>query len=161
MSTFRQRALDEAAAHTTGRYFVEKRPVSAFFGENVFDLAKMRRYMSQTAYDSVVSAVKFGKTIDRAVANEIASAMKTWATEKGATHYTHLFQPLTGTTAEKHEAFVTVKDGQAFERFSGNALVQQEPGDIPHGILTLLFSSWTRHSVSRLSSCHILVKPLT
>ena len=120
MSTFRQRALDEAAAHTTGRYFVEKRPVSAFFGENVFDLAKMRRYMSQTAYDSVVSAVKFGKTIDRAVANEIASAMKTWATEKGATHYTHLFQPLTGTTAEKHEAFVTVKDGQAFERFSGN-----------------------------------------
>ena len=98
MSTFRQRALDEAAAHTTGRYFVEKRPVSAFFGENVFDLAKMRRYMSQTAYDSVVSAVKFGKTIDRAVANEIASAMKTWATEKGATPYPHLFQPLPRTT---------------------------------------------------------------
>ena len=153
MSTFRQRALDEAAAHTTGRYFVEKRPVSAFFGENVFDLAKMRRYMSQTAYDSVVSAVKFGKTIDRAVANEIASAMKTWATEKGATHYTHLFQPLTGTTAEKHEAFVTVKDGQAFERFSGNALVQQEPdaSSFPSGGLRNTFeargySAWDPNS---------------
>ena len=153
MSTFRQRALDEAATHTTGRYFVEKRPVSAFFGENVFDLAKMRRYMSQTAYDSVVSAVKFGKTIDRAVANEIASAMKTWATEKGATHYTHLFQPLTGTTAEKHEAFVTVKDGQAFERFSGNALVQQEPdaSSFPSGGLRNTFeargySAWDPNS---------------
>lgn len=117
MSTFRQRALDEAAAHTTGRYFVEDRPISAYFGENVFDLPKMRKYMSQTAYDAVLAAVRFGKTIDRSVANEIASAMKTWALERGATHYTHLFQPLTGSTAEKHEAFVTVKDGQAFERF--------------------------------------------
>ena len=153
MSTFRQRALDEAAAHTTERYFVEKRPISAFFGENVFDLAKMRRYMSQTAYDAVLSAVQFGKKIDRAVANEIASAMKTWATEKGATHYTHLFQPLTGTTAEKHEAFVTVKDGQAFERFSGSALVQQEPdaSSFPNGGLRNTFeargySAWDPNS---------------
>ena len=86
MSTFRQRALDEAATHTTGRYFVEKRPVSAYFAENVFDLAKMRKYMSQSAYDAVQSAVKFGSKIDRTVANEIASAMKTWAIERGATH---------------------------------------------------------------------------
>ena len=143
MSTFRQRALDDAAAHTTERYFVEKRPISAYFGENVFDLAKMRKYMSQTAYDAVLSAVKFGRTIDRAVANEIASAMKTWATEKGATHYTHLFQPLTGTTAEKHEAFVTVKDGQVFERFSGSALVQQEPdaSSFPNGGLRNTFEA--------------------
>ena len=153
MSTFRQRALDDAAAHTTERYFVEKRPISAYFGENVFDLAKMRKYMSQTAYDAVLSAVKFGRTIDRAVANEIASAMKTWATEKGATHYTHLFQPLTGTTAEKHEAFVTVKDGQVFERFSGSALVQQEPdaSSFPNGGLRNTFeargySAWDPNS---------------
>lgn len=153
MSTFRQRALDEAAAHTTERYFVEKRPISAYFGENVFDLAKMRKYMSQTAYDAVLSAVKFGRTIDRTVANEIASAMKTWATEKGATHYTHLFQPLTGTTAEKHEAFVTVKDGQVFERFSGSALVQQEPdaSSFPNGGLRNTFeargySAWDPNS---------------
>ena len=153
MSTFRQMALDEAAAHTTERYFVEKRPVSAYFGENVFDLPKMRKYMSQTAYDAVLAAVKFGKTIDRSVANEIASAMKTWALERGATHYTHLFQPLTGSTAEKHEAFVTVKDGQVFERFSGSALVQQEPdaSSFPNGGLRNTFeargySSWDPNS---------------
>ena len=97
--------------------------------------------------------MKFGRTIDRAVANEIASAMKTWATEKGATHYTHLFQPLTGTTAEKHEAFVTVKDGQVFERFSGSALVQQEPdaSSFPNGGLRNTFeargySAWDPNS---------------
>ncbi|MGM9766857.1 MAG: glutamine synthetase III [Candidatus Cryptobacteroides sp.] len=153
MSTFRQMALDEAAAHTTERYFVEKRPVSAYFGENVFDLPKMRKYMSQTAYDAVLAAVKFGKTIDRSVANEIASAMKTWAMERGATHYTHLFQPLTGSTAEKHEAFVTVKDGQVFERFSGSALVQQEPdaSSFPNGGLRNTFeargySAWDPNS---------------
>ena len=153
MPTFRQMALDEAAAHTTERYFVEKRPVSAYFGENVFDLPKMRKYMSQTAYDAVLAAVKFGKTIDRSVANEIASAMKTWALERGATHYTHLFQPLTGSTAEKHEAFVTVKDGQVFERFSGSALVQQEPdaSSFPNGGLRNTFeargySAWDPNS---------------
>lgn len=153
MSTFRQMALDEAAAHTTERYFVENRPVSAYFGENVFDLPKMRKYMSQTAYDAVLAAVKFGKTIDRSVANEIASAMKTWALERGATHYTHLFQPLTGSTAEKHEAFVTVKDGQVFERFSGSALVQQEPdaSSFPNGGLRNTFeargySAWDPNS---------------
>ena len=146
-------ALDEAAAHTTERYFVENRPVSAYFGENVFDLPKMRKYMSQTAYDAVLAAVKFGKTIDRSVANEIASAMKTWALERGATHYTHLFQPLTGSTAEKHEAFVTVKDGQVFERFSGSALVQQEPdaSSFPNGGLRNTFeargySAWDPNS---------------
>ena len=109
--------------------------------------------MSQTAYDTVLSAVKFGKTIDRSVANEIASAMKTWALERGATHYTHLFQPLTGSTAEKHEAFVTVKDGQVFERFSGTALVQQEPdaSSFPNGGLRNTFeargySAWDPNS---------------
>lgn len=143
MSTFRQSALNEAATHEPGRYFVEKRPVSAYFGENVFDLAKMRKYMSQNAYETVQSAIRFGKKIDRSVANEIASAMKTWAIEKGATHYTHLFQPLTGTTAEKHEAFASVKEGQAFERFSGSALVQQEPdaSSFPNGGLRNTFEA--------------------
>ena len=153
MSTFRQRALDEAAAHGTERYFVEKRPISAYFGENVFDFPTMRRHMSQPAYDAIQQAVKFGKTIDRSVANEIASAMKSWALERGATHYTHLFQPLTGSTAEKHEAFVTVKEGQVFERFSGSALVQQEPdaSSFPSGGLRNTFeargySAWDPNS---------------
>ena len=127
MSTFRQRALDEAAAHEPARYFAESKPVSEYFGEDVFDLDKMRRYLSPTAFEAVQAAIYSRKRIDRGVANEIATAMKTWAIEKGATHYTHLFQPLTGATAEKHEAFVTLRDGKAFEKFSGDALVQQEP----------------------------------
>ena len=113
MAAFRQRALDEASSHKTERFYVEKGPVSQYFGQNVFDLDKMRGYMSQQAYEAVLSAVKFGGKIDRSVANEIASGMKSWAIEKGATHYTHLFQPLTDATAEKHEAFISVKDGKA------------------------------------------------
>ena len=110
MATFRQRALNEAAAHQTGRFFVEEGPVSKYFGQNVFDLDKMRVYMSQQAYEAVLASVKYGIKLDRAYSNEIASGMKAWAIEMGATHYTHLFQPLTDATAEKHEAFIAVKD---------------------------------------------------
>lgn len=99
--------------------------------------------MSQQAYEAVLSAVKFGGKIDRGVANEIASGMKSWAIEKGATHYTHLFQPLTDATAEKHEAFISVKDGKAFEKFNGSALVQQEPdaSSFPNGGLRNTFEA--------------------
>lgn len=95
------------------------------------------------AFDAVISAIHNGVKIDRSVANEIATAMKTWAIEMGATHYTHLFQPLTGTTAEKHEAFICVKDGKAFEKFSGSALVQQEPdaSSFPSGGLRNTFEA--------------------
>ena len=127
MATFRQRALDEAAAHLTGRYYFENGPVSEYFGKNVLDLDKMRSYMSQQAYEAVLASVKFGAKLDRSLADEIAEGMKTWAMEMGATHYTHLFHPLTDSTAEKHEAFISVKGGQAFEKFKGSALVQQEP----------------------------------
>lgn len=143
MAAFRQRALDEAASHTAERFYVEKGPVSHYFGRNVFDLDKMRGYMSQQAYEAVLSAVKFGGKLDRSVANEIASGMKSWAIEMGATHYTHLFQPLTDATAEKHEAFISVKDGKAFEKFNGSALVQQEPdaSSFPNGGLRNTFEA--------------------
>ena len=127
MATFRQRALNEAAMHQTGRFYEEEGPVSGYFGKNVLDLDKMRSYMSEKAYNAVLASVKFGAKLDRSVSDEIAAGMKTWATEMGATHYTHLFQPLTDSTAEKHEAFVSVKDGKAVEKFNGSALVQQEP----------------------------------
>ena len=87
----------------------------------------MREYMSAQAYEAVLTARKTGEKIDRSLADEIASGMKSWATERGATHYTHLFQPLTGSTAEKHEAFLSLEDGAAMESFKGNALVHQEP----------------------------------
>lgn len=143
MATFRQRALNEAATHKPERFFEENHPVSSYFGANVFDTEKMRRYLSPVAFDAVISAIHNGVKIDRSVANEIATAMKTWAIEMGATHYTHLFQPLTGTTAEKHEAFICVKDGKAFEKFSGSALVQQEPdaSSFPSGGLRNTFEA--------------------
>lgn len=127
MATFRERALNEASSHKTDRFYAEEGPVSNFFGQNVFDLDTMRGYMSQRAYDAVVASVRLGAKLDRGLADEIAAGMKDWAMEKGATHYTHLFHPLTDSTAEKHEAFISYKDGVAFEKFSGSALVQQEP----------------------------------
>lgn len=143
MATFRQRALDVAATHADNRYYEDSRPVSEYFGQNVFDLEKMRRYLSPVAYEAVFNAIRFGKKINRSTANEIATAMKTWAISMGATHYSHMFQPLTGTLAEKHEAFLAVKDGRAFEKFSGSDLVQQEPdaSSFPSGGLRNTFEA--------------------
>ena len=143
MATFRQRALNEAASHQTGRYYIEEGPVSEYFGKNVLDLDKMQAYMSPQAYEAVLASVKFGAKLDRTLSDEIAEGMKKWALEMGATHYTHLFHPLTGSTAEKHEAFVSVKDGKAFEKFNGSALVQQEPdaSSFPNGGLRNTFEA--------------------
>ena len=143
MATFRQRALDEAASHQTRRFYEENGPVSNYFGQNVLDLDKMRGYMSQQAYEAVLASVKYGAKLDRSLADEIAAGMKEWAIEMGATHYTHLFLPLTDSTAEKHEAFISVKDGQAFEKFKGTALVQQEPdaSSFPNGGLRNTFEA--------------------
>ena len=143
MATFRQRALDEASTHKTGRYYIEEGPVSNYFGQNVLDLDKMQNYMSPKAYEAVLASVKFGAKLDLSVADEIAAGMMKWAMEKGATHYTHLFQPLTDSTAEKHEAFITVKDGNPFEKFNGSALVQQEPdaSSFPNGGLRNTFEA--------------------
>ena len=129
--------------HQTGRFYEEEGPVSGYFGKNVLDLDKMRSYMSEKAYNAVLASVKFGAKLDRSVSDEIAAGMKTWATEMGATHYTHLFQPLTDSTAEKHEAFVSVKDGKAVEKFNGSALVQQEPdaSSFPNGGLRNTFEA--------------------
>ena len=143
MATFRQRALDEASTHKTGRYYIEEGPVSIYFGQNVLDLDKMQNNMSPKAYEAVLASVKFGAKLDLSVADEIAAGMMKWAMEKGATHYTHLFQPLTDSTAEKHEAFITVKDGNPFEKFNGSALVQQEPdaSSFPNGGLRNTFEA--------------------
>lgn len=143
MANFRQRALDEAAEHKTDRFYVEHGPVSEYFGCNVLDLDKMRGYMSKQAYEAVLSSVIHGARLDRSVADEIASGMMAWALEMGATHYTHLFHPLTDSTAEKHEAFISVKDGAAFEKFNGSALVQQEPdaSSFPNGGLRNTFEA--------------------
>ncbi len=110
--------------------------VSDLFGENVFHLEVMREYLPDEAYKSIKAAISNGTRIDRRVADMVATAMKDWALTKGATHYTHWFQPLTGATAEKHDAFFKpVGPGRAIEQFSGDLLIQQEPdaSSFPNG----------------------------
>ncbi|NLP58075.1 glutamine synthetase III [Lutibacter sp. B1] len=101
---------------------------SEIFGKNVFNESTMRQYLTKEALKGVMSAIEHGKKIDRKIANQVSSAMKEWALSKGVTHYTHWFQPLTGATAEKHDAFFeTIGGGLAIERFDGDQLAQQEP----------------------------------
>lgn len=106
----------------------EKGRRSALFGINVFNEEKMIQYLTKDALESVRSAIFSGSKIDRKIADQVAESMKTWAINMGATHYTHWFQPLTGATAEKHDAFFDLlPDGKALEKFGGGQLVQQEP----------------------------------
>lgn len=100
---------------------------SELFAINVFNEVAMRQLMTRDAFDAVMNAIQYGTKIDRRVADQVAASMRDWAISKGATHYTHWFQPLTGGTAEKHDAFFEpVTRDSAIERFSGNQLVQQE-----------------------------------
>ena len=101
---------------------------SELFGQNVFNEEKMLRHLTKDALQSVQDAIFSGSKIDRKIADQVAEAIKGWAISMGATHYTHWFQPLTGSTAEKHDAFFDLlPDGRALEKFGGRQLVQQEP----------------------------------
>ena len=110
--------------------------LSELFCENVFSENTMREYLTKEAFQSIMDAIKKGSKIQRLIADQVAVAMKDWAMSKGVTHYTHWFQPLTGSTAEKHDSFFTpIEGGRAIERFSGNLLIQQEPdaSSFPNG----------------------------
>jgi glutamine synthetase len=118
--------------------------ITAIFAENVFTNAIARQFLSDEAYKSLQGSVKSGQKIDRAMAAQIANGIKAWAESKGVTHFTHWFQPLTGSTAEKHDSFFTLKsDGTAIEQFEGDALVQQEPdaSSFPSGGLRATFEA--------------------
>ena len=144
MSNFRIRALQEFSTRRAGRFFEESRPVSEYFGQNVFTMERMRKYLSPDAYAHVQSSIREGTSIDRRFADQIAAGMKTWAVEMGATHYTHWFHPMTDSTAEKHEAFVDRDaEGHVFETFKGNTLVQQESdgSSFPNGGLRNTFEA--------------------
>ena len=136
MSTFRFQALKETANRKPVKV-EELDKKSAIFGSNVFNDKAMRQFLTSEAYQAVRNAVQHGTKIDRKLAEYIAMGMKEWALSKGVTHYTHWFQPLTGTTAEKHDAFFeTSFDGSdPVEKFGGSQLVQHEPdaSSFPNG----------------------------
>ncbi|UAM96841.1 glutamine synthetase III [Polaribacter litorisediminis] len=127
MSTIRFSALQETLNRRPLKVLeTEKR--SVLFGQNVFNKYAMQQYLTRAAYESVMNAIDKGTKIDRKIADQVAVSMKDWAVSKGATHYTHWFQPLTGATAEKHDAFFESINGSlAMEKFDGEQLVQQEP----------------------------------
>ncbi|MBW6489819.1 MAG: glutamine synthetase III [Lentimicrobium sp.] len=128
MSNIRFKALEMAISRPR-RLFNDIPPkVSDYYGELTFSKQIMREYMSHEAYNSVIKAAEKGVRIDRSIADQVASAMKSWALSKGATHFTHWFHPLTGSTAEKHDSFIQpTADGKAIETFHASELIQQEP----------------------------------
>lgn len=127
MSTIRFAALQESRNRSVIKV-QEKEKRSTLFGRNVFNKHAMQQYLTKTAYESVMNAIEKGTQIDRKIADQVAVSMKDWAISKGTTHYTHWFQPLTGATAEKHDAFFESINGSlAMEKFDGEQLVQQEP----------------------------------
>ncbi|HMX04657.1 MAG TPA: glutamine synthetase III [Chitinophagales bacterium] len=128
MSTNRTAAMAELLHRELVPIELPASKISEFFGSNVFSDAEMRKHLSEEAYNSIRHSIENGQKIDRKIADQVAASMKAWAMGKGATHYTHWFQPLTGATAEKHDSFFTaVATAVGVETFSGSALVQQEP----------------------------------
>ena len=118
--------------------------VTAIFGSNVFTLKTAREFLSDEAYKSLIASIQSSQKIDRAMANQIANGIRAWSESRGVTHFTHWFQPLTGSTAEKHDSFFTLKgDGTPIEQFEGDALIQQEPdaSSFPSGGLRATFEA--------------------
>ena len=127
MSTLRFHAIKETLTRIP-IHIQEKERRSSIFGSKVFNETAMRQYLTSESLESINEAILKGSKINRVIANHIATGMKEWAISKGATHYTHWFQPLTGSTAEKHDAFFEpIGNGLAIEKFGGGQLVQQEP----------------------------------
>jgi glutamine synthetase len=137
-------AINKVANEKSSTLNVTAPKITSIFGENVFTIKTARAFLSDDAYKSLVTSIKGGKKIDRSVAGSIANGLRAWSEGKGVTHFTHWFQPLTGTTAEKHDSFFTLKsDGTAIEEFDGAALIQQEPdaSSFPNGGIRATFEA--------------------
>ena len=144
MENLRFSAINELSNHITEVKVAGSSKITGIFGENVFTLKIAREFLSDEAYKSLLQSIRGNKKIDRAVANQIAAGIRQWAESKGVTHYTHWFQPLTGTSAEKHDSFFTIKsDGTGIEEFDGAALIQQEPdaSSFPSGGIRATFEA--------------------
>lgn len=145
MLKLREDALREAGARKPVKVKFGEQKDSTFFGEQVFTLPKMKQFLAKRTYEMVVAAIEKGISVDRSVADDVAVAMKSWAMERGATHYTHWFHPLNGASAEKHDSFLDFSgaEGAAIERFAGEQLAQQEPdaSSFPNGGLRDTFEA--------------------
>lgn len=136
MSNLRFQSVEAAVSRKNASLKVETKKATDIYGKNVFSIAKMKDYLPKNSYKELAQAIEEGAAISRDLAEHISQAMKSWSLANGATHYTHWFQPLTGSTAEKHDAFFEPDDnGEAIEKFTADALVQQEPdaSSFPNG----------------------------
>jgi glutamine synthetase len=118
--------------------------ISDFFGVNTFDIHKMKEKLPRDVYTKLLETIETGSKLDRDVANTVAHAIKEWALARGVTHFTHWFQPQTGSTAEKHDAFLSFDDnGRTIEKFSGSQLIQSEPdaSSFPSGGMRTTFEA--------------------
>ncbi|MCD8193438.1 MAG: glutamine synthetase III [Tannerellaceae bacterium] len=144
MSISRFNAVEKASNRKAVEAITPNQKVSEYYGENVFNRKAMKKYLSKETYKALTHAIDNGTPIDRVIANHVAAGMRMWALEKGVTHYTHWFQPLTDGTAEKHDAFVEHDgSGGMIEEFSGKLLAQQEPdaSSFPNGGLRNTFEA--------------------
>jgi glutamine synthetase len=144
MENFRFKALAELNNRQAIHFEGTNKAVSSYFAENVFDRDKMRKYLTPESFEAVIEAIDEGSKINRKYADQIASGMKSWATERGVTHYTHWFHPLNESTAEKHDSFCEIiKSGNFIENFRGELLIQQEPdaSSFPSGGLRNTFEA--------------------
>jgi glutamine synthetase len=143
MLNFRFQALQAVLTRTIPDVKAPAVKISDYYAANVFDKKKMKENLSTEAYQAIINSIETSEPIARDTAEHIASAMKSWAISKGVTHYTHWFQPLTGSTAEKHDAFFEPTPDGAIEKFSGDALAQQEPdaSSFPSGGLRNTFEA--------------------
>lgn len=136
MATIRFKALEASMSRVPREVKAPSNKISDYYGSSVFDKRAMAEYMAKDVYAQVMQTIEDGNRIDRKLTNTVASSMKAWAMEKHVTHYTHWFQPLTGTTAEKHDAFFEpLNDNNVIEQFDGSQLAQQEPdaSSLPNG----------------------------
>ena len=164
MTTARSSAIAAINSYrSTGQgWNFRETPTSELFGSNVFSDAIMKDRLPKSVYKALQATIKQGKPIDASIADAVALAMKDWAIEKGATHYAHVFYPLTGLTAEKHDSFLTpTGDGDAVAEFSGKELIQGEPdaSSFPSGGLRATFEARGYTAWDPTSPAYILDNP--
>jgi glutamine synthetase len=158
----RLQAIKDVEAYVPPAAIHPEETPGEIFGENVFSISVMQRRLPKSVFKSVLATIERSEPLDPLVADAVANAMKDWAMEKGATHYAHVFYPLTGLTAEKHDSFLDpVGDGTAFASFSGKTLIQGEPdaSSFPNGGLRNTFEARGYTGWDVMSPAYVLENP--